>query len=225
MNLVANVIIPPLLAKRPRDRRGYPIPYIVMRDKKKNNKPLFTVNDARMVRRCLSHNRCGLCGEKLAETIFFVGGPGCAFSPVGAYVDPPMHKECVEYALQVCPFLALRSYKGYAPTYVYEMEGVAIDTGVLDGKPEIFVVKETHGFVNMQDFLQPRLCPTDQVSLSVWKDGKQIEDWENNQMVEEAIASALGGVEQAKAAQVMTTVRSPAMTGVRALAHGLALHD
>jgi hypothetical protein len=28
----------------------------------------------------------------------------------GAFLDPPLHQECAEYALQVCPFLAAPSY-------------------------------------------------------------------------------------------------------------------
>ena len=39
-----------------------------------------------------------------------VGGIKSAFHPNGAYMDLPVHKQCGEYALEVCPHLASKSY-------------------------------------------------------------------------------------------------------------------
>ena len=35
-----------------------------------------------------------------------------AFHPDGAYIDPPLHYECMRYAMQVCPYLAAPRYAG-----------------------------------------------------------------------------------------------------------------
>lgn len=102
------VEMPRRLQRRPKDRRGYPIPYVVMIDK--NGRPHFTINDGRRVEKCVHGKRCGLCGERLERKAFwFVGGERC-FGLNGAFIDPPMHEECARYALQVCPFLAAPSY-------------------------------------------------------------------------------------------------------------------
>jgi hypothetical protein len=36
--------------------------------------------------------------------------PLSAFHPQGANIDPPTHKDCGEYALRVCPYLAVSVY-------------------------------------------------------------------------------------------------------------------
>jgi hypothetical protein len=137
-----------------------------------------------------------LCGEKLCETVFFVGGCGSALHPNGGYVDPPMHKECATYALEVCPFLALRNYEGAKATYVLEdeNENVVMDTGVMKGKPRVFMLKETHGFVNMSDFIKPRLVPTDCVSLESWRFGQRLS--EDDPIIDEAIKLELGAIDE-----------------------------
>lgn len=205
-----------------KDRRGLPIPYITMRDKK-TNKPLFTVNDAKMVKRCLLHNRCGICGGKLGETIFFVGGPAAAFHPNGAYSDPPMHEECAVYALQVCPFLAIRKYQDDKATYLYEREDIVVDQEQIKGKPALFVLKEAHGFINMGNYEQVRCKPFDQVSLQYWLNGERIE--EEDPRVEEAIIEALGAVEESRADVKLAQGYTAPQSGVRSLATGLAYKD
>jgi hypothetical protein len=105
-----DVPIPRRMRALQRDRRGYPIPFIVLRDLK--NKPHFTVNDTVRTERCLKENRCAICGNRLDREMWFVGGPASAFHPDGAYIDTPLHAECKEYALQVCPYLAAPRYAG-----------------------------------------------------------------------------------------------------------------
>jgi hypothetical protein len=186
-----------------------------MRDKK--NKPQFTVNEARMVRRCLEHNRCGLCGEKLGEVIYFAGGPAAAFHPNGAYLDPPMHHECITYAIQVCPFLAFPKYMGAKATYVLEMEGVTEDVEAMKGKPDIFCVKASKGFVNMSTWQKPRLVPTSDEGVEFWKDGKQLDMAEDFELIEKAIEDALGVTEDLHSAGATPTT-GPIVSSVSALA-------
>ena len=101
---IREVPVPALMAKLPRDQRGLPIPVMTMRDGA--GRPLFTVNDGATTDRLIEQDRCPLCGNKFHRARWLVGGPLTAFHPNGAFIDPPMHGECMRYALQVCPYLA-----------------------------------------------------------------------------------------------------------------------
>lgn len=128
---LAATAIPPRMARLPKDSRGYPVPFLVMVDK--TGKPHFTINDDRKRALCLIKDLCAICGLKLLRGRWFVGGPGSAFHPHGAYVDPPMHAECARYALAVCPFLA-------APSYSKRIEDKTVDPADMpDGAPAIFI--------------------------------------------------------------------------------------
>lgn len=103
--------VPRLMRTLERDRRGYPIPYIVLRDT--SGKPQFTINDHQSVAECLRKHLCAICGKRMPYgERWFIGGSRCFTHEHGAFLDPPLHIECAEYALIVCPFLALRSYSG-----------------------------------------------------------------------------------------------------------------
>lgn len=93
--------IPFRMARRPRDPRGLPIPYSQFIDQ--DGKPDFRVLDDQRVARCLRYRLCGLCGQQLGKHIFFVGGPLCVDN--GLFHDPPMHRECAEFALRACAHL------------------------------------------------------------------------------------------------------------------------
>ncbi len=104
-----NVPIPALMKHLPLDKRGYPTIPLVMKDE---NGPKFAVNNEEVRQRFLVEDRCGVCGNKLYRARWLVGGPGSAFLENGAYIDPPMHGECMHYALKVCPYLAAPRYAG-----------------------------------------------------------------------------------------------------------------
>ncbi len=93
--------IPARLARRPRDRRGYVIPFAQFIDK--SGEPQFKIMDDELVTRCLNYRLCGLCGEQMGRHVFFIGGDLCVAN--GFFYDPPMHKECAEYALRTCPHI------------------------------------------------------------------------------------------------------------------------
>ncbi len=105
---IACVAVPPAMQALPRDARGFPIPAIVLRDAA--GRPHFTINDNRKVVQALEEDRCTICWNRLTRGRWFLGGPLSALHPQGAYNDPPTHRECAHYALQVCPYLAAPHY-------------------------------------------------------------------------------------------------------------------
>ena len=60
-----HVQIPKKMKALAKDRRGYPIPFIVMRDT--DGYPHFTINNSSLQRRCLKEKRCPICGSKLGR--------------------------------------------------------------------------------------------------------------------------------------------------------------
>jgi hypothetical protein len=137
------VPVPARMAKLPRDRRGYPIPWVVLRDKE--GRAHFTVNDELKRRLALKKELCPICGRKLLRGRWFVGGGMSATHPQGAYLDPPMHDECAHYALLVCPYLAAPSYAKRIDDKTLKRappsDGVLItlDPTMLPSRPTVFV--------------------------------------------------------------------------------------
>lgn len=169
--------IPDQLARRPRDRRGYPIPFIVYRDEA--GKPHFTINDEGLRQRAITENRCSLCGQPLTRYRWLVGGPASAFHPQGAYLDPPMHHVCVRWALEVCPYLAM-------PAYGKLIDGRTLDQGdpihigqddaVLPDRPDVFVLVAATGLDYVMDppwvrYIRPR---RPFARLEYWRHGVQL---------------------------------------------------
>ena len=104
------VEIPALMKNLELDRRGFPVPFIILKDK--TGVPHFKINDDRKVEECIKNDLCSICGTEMKTDKWMIGGPLSAFHPQGAYIDIPVHKECGEYALQVCPYLAVSTYNG-----------------------------------------------------------------------------------------------------------------
>lgn len=103
-----DVPIPKRMRRLQRDDRGYPVPFVIVRDK--DGEPIFTANDSNRTLKCRCEYRCPVCGGKLKQILWFCGGPLSAFHPHGVYNDEAMHYECMEYALQVCPYLSMPNY-------------------------------------------------------------------------------------------------------------------
>lgn len=103
-----DVPVPKRMRALARDRRGLPIPFIVFRDQ--FGDPHFTINDEERRKRAVHERRCGICGSRIKGALWFVGGPGSAFHERGAYLDGALDHECMNYAVQVCPYLAMPSY-------------------------------------------------------------------------------------------------------------------
>ena len=138
---VSKVPIPPMMNSRPRDRRGLPIPYFQYIPPNFENDRVvdFRVTDPERRIECLTKKLCGLCGEPLLRTFAFIGGPLSRESRV--FSDPPSHENCAKYAMKVCPFLAIPSYK-VGETIKATRDGYEVITdamGVAERPPQMFL--------------------------------------------------------------------------------------
>lgn len=104
LNLISK---PPNIAALPVDARGYPVPFFAMWI---DGKPDFRVVNPQAVFECATAHKCFVCGQKMKGMFTFVGGPKSMEHH--HFTDGPTHKDCAEYALQTCPFLAI-------PTFAY----------------------------------------------------------------------------------------------------------
>jgi hypothetical protein len=83
-------------------------------------------------RRCMVERRCGVCGRRFGprEHLWFIGSLAMLRDGV---IEPPVHRGCARYALQVCPQLQFPGVMVY-PTATYELVPgrVGQDGGELD---------------------------------------------------------------------------------------------
>jgi hypothetical protein len=144
------VPIPKRLRTRPLDRRGYPVPWVVFIDGA--GMPQFTINDIGKAHACRTKRLCGLCGNRMDKTMWFIGGKRCFTHEHGAFVDPPNHYECAEYALRVCPFLAAPSYARridfgkLTPASIGDRIALALHNDMPDDRPDCFGLGATRGW-------------------------------------------------------------------------------
>lgn len=93
--------MPFAMAKRPRDPRGYPVPWFTPWHEGRWD---FRYIEPGKVEQAVREERCWTCGERLTLPCAFVVGPMCAVNRTSA--EPPSHVECAIYAAKACPFLA-----------------------------------------------------------------------------------------------------------------------
>ncbi len=85
-----------------------------------------------------------MCGEPLGRHLAFIGGP-VSFK-TRLFTDMPMHKDCAQYAIQVCPWLAAPNMR-YAEQ-LPQMSGtvtVAHTHEMVQERPERFFIGTTKG--------------------------------------------------------------------------------
>jgi hypothetical protein len=139
--------IPRMLATRPVDHRGYPIPFLqfIPETFYKDRRVDFRITDPYKKEFALRKQLCGLCGQPLAAKVYFIGGPLSAESRV--FSDPPMHRDCAQYAMKVCPYLVNPNYKP-AEGPVKSRDGTPTQADALQGQgrpPKMFLYK-TNGY-------------------------------------------------------------------------------
>jgi len=92
--------MPKRIATRPKDSRGFPIPWFV---EFIDGEPDFRIADRVKLAIALRRDLCWICGEPMGRYLTFPIGPMCTVNRISA--EPPSHFECAEYAARVCPFL------------------------------------------------------------------------------------------------------------------------
>jgi hypothetical protein len=169
---------PARIARLPHDRGGRPIPWNVLCAD--DGTPFFTINNDRKNWAALRQGLCPLCSERLGSWLWCVGGPLSAFHPGGCYLDLPGHRDCMEYALQVCPYLAAPKYLGRIdvarPEKLPPEARVLLDETVMPDRPEIFVAVACHR-ITVQDRggLTPYLKPVHPfLDYTYWRHGRRI---------------------------------------------------
>jgi hypothetical protein len=191
-----SVEVPKLMRTLPKDHRGYPIPFIVLRDKAKQ--PHFPINDVARVVECGRKRLCGICGKRLNPKAlsFVIGGPASALHERGAYLDPPMHEECARYAIRVCPYLG-------APVYGRMIEDrkladaqrpagvvIGIASEVIEDRPAMFGLVGSPSWEVVS--AAPGHCvfrlPGPAAVLEWWHAGERVQDERD---IEEAIAVSM----------------------------------
>ena len=172
------VPIPKRLQQRPR-HRGLPIPYIAFIAQ--NGEPDFRVIDQDKRMMVATHRMCQLCGHPLGRFMFFVGGPGAA--EMNQYFEPPLHLDCLIYAMQVCPFIVGRIDKHAGVDKVQKKHPDAVvtaDETFLDVRQPEWVIKKALDFqfgMTTQDtilFLPRQILGT---TAYLYPDKMGPEDW------------------------------------------------
>ena len=174
---------PERIARLEHDGRGYPIPWNVLRGT--DGHPFFIVNDDRKALQALRAKLCPICGERLGRWKWFVGGLRSAFDPAGCYFDLPGHRECIEYALQVCPYLAIPKYLRHTDAIAHPEKlppeaRILIDETIIPERPEVMVAVCAR-MIELLDRgpLQPYLKPVKPFDdWTYWRHGKQIDEAE-----------------------------------------------
>jgi hypothetical protein len=176
--------IPERMKRLERDHRGYPIPWTVFRDN--DNKPHFTINDTIKVMRCKRDLLCAICGVQLLRGRWFIGGPASAMHPQGAYIDPPLHHECMQFAASTCPYLINSKYTGRVDAKTLEpgkAKGVVtfFDPTMDPTRPKLFVaVMAIDQSETENGYLVPKRPYR---KMEFWRDGKMLRDFTAEQIL------------------------------------------
>jgi hypothetical protein len=110
------VPMPPTVADRPRDTRGYPVPTITPWE---DGEPRFALNGYQETAKCATGRLCSVCGTPMPEGPVWrvVGGAeaeamaeilasGRRYRNMAPTLEAPGHRACMLYSAMVCPFLA-----------------------------------------------------------------------------------------------------------------------
>lgn len=187
------VPVPERMQSLPLDPRGYPIPWNVLRGK--DGAGIFTVNSEEKHLVALQKSLCPLCGERLGQWKWFLGGPLSAFHPGGCYLDLPGHRDCIEYALQVCPYLALPRYIGRIdvpnPANLPLKVPFLVDQTVIPERPELFVaVASSHIEMLPNPPLLPKVRPKKPIlEYQFWRHGRKISQTEALPLIRQAMGA------------------------------------
>lgn len=99
-----SVAIPKFLSHLP-VHQGLPVLFTAMWI---DGVPDFRIVDHDKKRICVNEHLCAICGKRLGEYLWLVGGPS-SLEGSSLFMDPPQHEHCARYAIETCPFLSGRT--------------------------------------------------------------------------------------------------------------------
>jgi hypothetical protein len=152
---IRNIPMPSRLKSLPISDKGFPIPAFVawMNQDRTSSLPPgtfgairdFRVIDPAYMDRCFRFSRCWICGEPLGRHRIFAVEPMCTVSRTT--MEPPSHRDCVEYSARVCPFIMrprMRRNDKELP------EGVGAPGILIERNPGVFCLWETESYVRFR---------------------------------------------------------------------------
>lgn len=144
---LAMVPMPDRIARLPRDLRGMPIPkFVVIRP---DGTPDFRVASQFFAIQAKKRNLCWICGETLGRNLSFIGGPLLAINRQSA--EPPSHRACAEYAIQICPFMFdARSHRNAKDL----PKGTITPNGLTEENPGCCVIWTTKSYQSNRDLME-----------------------------------------------------------------------
>ena len=107
-----SIPVPDSLAGFKKDKYGNVINFTAKTDSDGN--PIFLVADEQKRWLCAKDRLCGICGQKLGETMVGIAGAKIAEAKKFEFDEAFMHEECARYAARACPFLGHERYDQYA---------------------------------------------------------------------------------------------------------------
>lgn len=116
--------LPPRIESLQVDKRGYPVPWFVQWV---DGEPDFRVVDGDKFTAAIRFERCWICGGALGKYRAFLVGPMCTVNRISS--EPPSHRDCAEFAVEACPFLAnpeMRRRENGLPEGVTDSAGIMI---------------------------------------------------------------------------------------------------
>ena len=188
MKHISKVPVPKLIQENcKQDPRGLYVPVVVL---KEGDVYHFKINDNRIVKSCVANKCCSVCGTALKDDVWFIGGPASVFHKRGAIADLPVHKECGEYALQACPYMAYSRYTSKTNLEkLYERlqdKNILLENTTLDNNrvPVFCFVKASDYTIHMTHTLVFKpVMPY--LEVEFWNDGVQLSKEEGEQILKE----------------------------------------
>jgi len=161
--------IPSLMQALPVTNGGYLKPWFVKADD-------FRVTDGDKAGLSVMKKACWICGNPFETSVFAMVGDATS-AVVRIYREPPCHKECAEYAMQVCPFIlypnAKRREAGleYEDTLDHSNEGASIV--VKPDNPGEFFITLVSNFTYHHEHQVTAFDKADVIERQHWIGGKR----------------------------------------------------
>lgn len=161
--------IPDRLKARPVDERGYPVPWFVLEIEK--DKFDFRVIAPNKHAEAIALGKCWICGEPLGAFKQFVIGPLSAVQRISG--EPPSHRDCAEFAVQACPFIA-NPRMGRSPRPM-PADTTKSDLADVKGNPGVYCVWSTRW---MLPFNSGRKTPSgDGILIQIGEPSSPLQWW------------------------------------------------